>query len=60
MLGFTPYTRLNIAGAAQLLLDYQSIINTKLADMTHFPPESHATPELRGLALGGEVGSFEQ
>jgi hypothetical protein len=59
ILGFKNYTLIDPAGATQLLLNYHEIINTKLADMAQFPAGGHADPELRNLALTGEVGSFE-
>lgn len=59
ILGFKNYTLLDPAGAAQLLLNYHEIINTKLADMAQFPADGYDDPGLRRLALAGEVGSFE-
>jgi hypothetical protein len=59
ILGFKNYTLIDPAGAAQLLLNYHDIINTKLADMAQFPAENYPDPGLQNLALDGEVGSFE-
>jgi hypothetical protein len=59
ILGFKNYTLIDPAGAAQLLLNYHEIINTKLADMVQFPAQNHTDPGLQNLALEGEVGSFE-
>lgn len=52
LLGFKNYTGIDAAAASQLLLDYHQIINTKLADMAHFPANADGDPGWRILAQG--------
>jgi len=59
ILGFKAYTGIDTVAAAQLLLDYNNAINTKLADMAQFPGAAYLDQGLRQLAQAGEVGSFE-
>lgn len=59
LLGFKSYTVIDADAAAQLLLNYHHIINTKLADAMQFPARGYQDGGLRELAERGEVGSFE-
>jgi hypothetical protein len=59
ILGFKSYTSIDAPGAAQLLLNYNEVLRTKLADMAQFPADGYDDPGLRKLAQVGEVRSFE-
>jgi hypothetical protein len=57
-LGYSNYTREDLAGAVQLLSDQQRLLKQKISDGLHHPAQSHTDPTLAAFAAARHVDSF--
>ena len=58
-LGYSNYTRDDLAGAVQLLSDQQWLLNQKISDGLHHPAQAHTDPTLAAFAAARQVDSFK-